>query len=244
MAAGFCYLNNAALAAETLTRAGKRTAILDIDVHHGNGTEAIFYDRADVLTVSIHADPARFYPFFWGHAAETGRGEGDGFNLNLPLPRGTVIDDYRAALGTALERIAQFRAGRARAGRRARHRASTIRSRVLPSMTPDFTRDRPRHSRAELPDADRAGGRLSLAEPRRQSRLAARRPGGHEHRSAAMRTGEAEASPTWCTRLPATSARMSSAEARRRRRCATMRAISSTSSWRRRTAACSAPASG
>lgn len=108
MAAGFCYFNNAAIAAEILTRAGKRTAVLDIDVHHGNGTEAIFYDRADVLTVSIHAHPKRFYPFFWGYETETGRGEGEGFNLNLPLPRGTELVAYRAALDIALGRIAQF----------------------------------------------------------------------------------------------------------------------------------------
>jgi acetoin utilization deacetylase AcuC-like enzyme len=108
MAAGFCYFNNAAIAAALLTGAGKRTAILDIDVHHGNGTEAIFYDRADVLTVSIHAHPKRFYPFFWGYAEERGRGEGEGFNLNLPLERGTAIKPYCAALGTALERIAAF----------------------------------------------------------------------------------------------------------------------------------------
>jgi acetoin utilization deacetylase AcuC-like enzyme len=107
-AAGFCYLNNTAIAAELLTRAGRRTGILDIDVHHGNGTEAIFYDRADVLTVSIHADPKRFYPFFWGHAGEQGRGDGEGFNLNVPLPRGTRMDGYRAALDTALRRIADF----------------------------------------------------------------------------------------------------------------------------------------
>ena len=107
VAAGFCYLNNAAIAADTLTRAGRRTAVLDIDVHHGNGTEAIFYDRADVLTVSIHADPSRFYPFFWGYAEERGRGEGEGFNLNLPLPRGTEIGGYLDALARALERIAE-----------------------------------------------------------------------------------------------------------------------------------------
>ena len=108
MAAGFCYLNNTAIAAALLTTAGKRTAILDIDVHHGNGTEAIFYDRADVLTVSIHAHPKRFYPFFWGYAEETGRGAGEGFNLNLPLERGTSIKPYCAALDTALARIAAF----------------------------------------------------------------------------------------------------------------------------------------
>lgn len=108
MAAGFCYLNNAALAAETLVRAGARPAILDIDVHHGNGTEAIFYARADVLTVSLHADPARFYPFFWGHADERGTGAGDGFNLNMPLARGTGDAAYLEALATALAAIRAF----------------------------------------------------------------------------------------------------------------------------------------
>jgi acetoin utilization deacetylase AcuC-like enzyme len=109
VAAGFCYINNSALAAEILTRAGKRVAILDIDVHHGNGTEAIFYDRADILTISLHADTSRFYPFFWGYPQETGRGEGEGFNLNLPLARGTQIDDYRSGLAKALRRIEEFR---------------------------------------------------------------------------------------------------------------------------------------
>lgn len=109
VAAGFCYINNSALAAEILNQGGKRVAILDIDVHHGNGTEAIFYDRADILTVSLHADPKRFYPFFWGYAEETGRGEGEGYNLNVPLPRGTRIDDYRMALAKALRRISDFR---------------------------------------------------------------------------------------------------------------------------------------
>lgn len=108
MAAGFCYFNNTAIAAEMLTRAGRRVAILDIDVHHGNGTEAIFYDRADVLTVSLHAHPKRFYPFFWGYAEERGRGAGEGFNLNLPLERGTTIKPYCAALETALQHVADF----------------------------------------------------------------------------------------------------------------------------------------
>jgi acetoin utilization deacetylase AcuC-like enzyme len=108
VAAGFCYFNNAAIAAEILTRAGKRVAILDIDVHHGNGTEAIFYDRADVLTVSIHAHPKRFYPFFWGYEDETGRGAGEGFNLNLPMERGTVIKDYCTNLAIALQLVTDF----------------------------------------------------------------------------------------------------------------------------------------
>ena len=108
MAAGFCYFNNAAIAAQQLVRGGRRVAVLDIDVHHGNGTQAIFYDRPDVLTVSIHAHPKRFYPFFWGYADEAGRGDGEGYNLNLPLERGTAIEPYRVALGTALGRIASF----------------------------------------------------------------------------------------------------------------------------------------
>jgi acetoin utilization deacetylase AcuC-like enzyme len=105
MAGGFCFLNNAAIAAERLLRAGRRPAILDVDVHHGNGTQGIFYARGDVLTVSIHADPVRFYPFYWGHAQERGQGPGLGANLNLPLPRGTGDDAYLEALATALERI-------------------------------------------------------------------------------------------------------------------------------------------
>jgi acetoin utilization deacetylase AcuC-like enzyme len=108
LAGGFCFLNNSAIAAQALLRAGRRPAILDVDVHHGNGTQGIFYHRRDVLTVSIHADPARFYPFFWGHAQERGEGEGMGYNLNLPLPRGTGDEDYLAALGLALARIRSF----------------------------------------------------------------------------------------------------------------------------------------
>jgi acetoin utilization deacetylase AcuC-like enzyme len=103
---GYCYLNNAAIAAEAARAAGRRVAILDIDYHHGNGTQDIFYDRGDILFISIHADPATDYPFYWGHADEAGEGEGEGATLNLPLPQGTRIDSYRRALGIALERIA------------------------------------------------------------------------------------------------------------------------------------------
>lgn len=108
LAGGFCFLNNAAIAAERLRVAGLRPAILDVDVHHGNGTQGIFYARDDVLTVSIHADPAAFYPFFWGHAQERGTGRGLGFNFNLPLPRGTDDAAYLRALDSALERVADF----------------------------------------------------------------------------------------------------------------------------------------
>lgn len=108
LAGGFCFLNNAAIAAERLRMADRRPAILDVDVHHGNGTQGIFHARPDVLTVSIHADPERFYPFFWGHAQERGAGDGLGCNLNLPLPRGTDDTQYLAALATALDRVVSF----------------------------------------------------------------------------------------------------------------------------------------
>lgn len=108
LAGGFCFLNNAGIAAERLRSKGLRAAILDVDVHHGNGTQGIFYDRDDVLTVSIHADPVRFYPFFWGHADERGTGRGTGYNLNLPLARGTGDDAYLKTLDVALERVVNF----------------------------------------------------------------------------------------------------------------------------------------
>ncbi len=108
LAGGFCFLNNAGIAAQRLRGVGLRAAILDVDVHHGNGTQGIFYDRSDLLTVSIHADPTRFYPFFWGHAQERGQGRGLGYNLNLPLARGTGDDDYLETLAVALRRIASF----------------------------------------------------------------------------------------------------------------------------------------
>jgi acetoin utilization deacetylase AcuC-like enzyme len=106
---GYCYLNAAAVAAEAAIAAGRgRIAILDIDYHHGNGTQDVFYDRGDVLFVSIHADPATDYPFYWGHADETGEGAGEGATLNLPLPRGTALEAYERALETALARISAF----------------------------------------------------------------------------------------------------------------------------------------
>ena len=108
LAGGFCFLNNSGIAAEAFLKAGLRPAILDVDVHHGNGTQGIFYHRRDVLTVSIHADPVRFYPFFWGHAEERGEAEGLGYNLNLPLPRGTDDAGYLDTLDTALARIRAF----------------------------------------------------------------------------------------------------------------------------------------
>ena len=85
---GFCYFNNAAIAAEVLRRTFSRVAILDFDTHHGDGTQAIFYARGDVFYGSVHTDPSAYYPHFAGYADETGAGAGEGANLNLPLPFG------------------------------------------------------------------------------------------------------------------------------------------------------------
>ncbi|MGB5247945.1 MAG: histone deacetylase family protein [Woeseia sp.] len=108
---GFCFLNNSAIAAHILRSAHERVAILDVDVHHGNGTQDIFYERGDVLTVSIHADPVRFYPFFWGYADERGAGDGQDANYNFPLPRGTNDDDYLPVLDEAIARVRKFKPG-------------------------------------------------------------------------------------------------------------------------------------
>jgi acetoin utilization deacetylase AcuC-like enzyme len=107
-AGGFCFLNNSAIAASHLRQRHERVAILDVDVHHGNGTQGIFYRRSDVFTVSIHADPVAYYPFVWGYAHERGEGEGQGTNLNIPLPIGTGDDGYIAALDAAKHAIASF----------------------------------------------------------------------------------------------------------------------------------------
>ncbi|HSH69426.1 MAG TPA: histone deacetylase family protein [Deferrisomatales bacterium] len=104
---GFCYFNSAAVAAHHLSALGP-VAVLDVDYHHGNGTQSIFYERADVLTVSIHGHPRFAYPYFSGFADETGEGEGRGFNLNLPLPEHVEGPRYREALEKGLRRIRAF----------------------------------------------------------------------------------------------------------------------------------------
>ena len=107
MAGGYCFFNNAAIAAEAIVRStGGRVAILDVDYHHGNGTQQIFWRRGDVHYVSLHADPERQYPFFLGRADEIGEGEGAGANLNLPLPAGTDDASFLTALDRGLEAIA------------------------------------------------------------------------------------------------------------------------------------------
>jgi acetoin utilization deacetylase AcuC-like enzyme len=107
-AGGFCFLNNSAIAAAQLRQKHERVAILDVDVHHGNGTQGIFYRRPDVFTVSIHADPVAYYPFVWGYAHERGEADGEGANLNIPLPIGTGDDGYIEALKVANRAIAAF----------------------------------------------------------------------------------------------------------------------------------------
>jgi acetoin utilization deacetylase AcuC-like enzyme len=108
-AAGYCYINNAAVAAQAfLDQGAARVAILDVDYHHGNGTQGIFYERADVLCVSLHADPADDYPFYLGYRDETGAGPGEGCNLNYPLALGTDYKGWVAALEDGLTHIRRY----------------------------------------------------------------------------------------------------------------------------------------
>jgi acetoin utilization deacetylase AcuC-like enzyme len=107
---GYCYFNNAAIVAEWLRREGgaRKVAILDIDYHHGNGTQQIFWERGDVLYLSLHADPARAYPYFSGYATEGGSGDGAGLTRNWPLAARTGLDGYAVALAEALRMIVAF----------------------------------------------------------------------------------------------------------------------------------------
>jgi acetoin utilization deacetylase AcuC-like enzyme len=106
---GYCFINNAAVAAQALLDKGaKRVAIYDVDYHHGNGTQEIFYQRDDVLVVNLHADPRQEYPFYLGFADEKGVGRGEGFTLNLPMPHGTRFDGFDDALRTANTAINAF----------------------------------------------------------------------------------------------------------------------------------------
>jgi len=104
---GYCYLNNAAVAAEYLGQFG-RVATLDVDFHHGNGTQQIFYRRADVFATSIHADPNWKFPYFSGFENETGEGAGAGFNLNRSLSAGTTNQQYQSTLEAVLAKISEY----------------------------------------------------------------------------------------------------------------------------------------
>ena len=108
---GYCFLNNAAIAAQSLRDQGaNRVAILDVDFHHGNGTQDIFYERSDVLFTSLHGDPAHAFPYFLGYASETGRGAGSGFNQNYPMPPETEFTVWLQALESAFKHIRLFKA--------------------------------------------------------------------------------------------------------------------------------------
>ena len=107
-AGGFCYLNNVAIAASEMLQELPRVAILDVDVHHGNGTQGIFYGRKDVFFCSLHGNPAEYFPFYAGYAHERGKGEGLGYNLNLPQAQGTGDEDYLTALDSGLDAIRRF----------------------------------------------------------------------------------------------------------------------------------------
>ena len=109
MYGGYCFLNNAAIAAQRLRDGGaSRVAILDVDFHHGNGTQDIFFDRGDVFYASIHGDPAETFPYFLGHADEVGTGAGEGANLNVPLGPGIGWSVWGDALSHALDRLVAF----------------------------------------------------------------------------------------------------------------------------------------
>lgn len=106
---GYCFLNNAAIAAQWFRdRGAPRVAVLDVDFHHGNGTQDIFYERDDVYFVSLHGDPREAFPHFLGYADETGTGKGQGYNANFPLPRGAGFDAWGSALASALASIRQY----------------------------------------------------------------------------------------------------------------------------------------
>jgi hypothetical protein len=168
VAGGFCFSTIPPSPPSALRRAA-RVAIIDVDLHHGNGTQGVFYERNDVLTVSIHADPVRFYPFFWGHADERGEGLGLGYNLNLPLPRksGDEASSPRSTQRSAASRPSRPTRSSWRSAstpsRATRSAASPSRRRALPASA--------RRSQAQAADGHRAGGRLSLRRTRRQPDL-------------------------------------------------------------------------
>ena len=106
---GYCFINNASVAAQHMRDKGlDKVAVLDVDFHHGNGTQAIFYNRSDVLFLSLHGDPMHAFPHFLGHADEVGYSEGEGFNFNYPMPAGTSFSKWSKSLELALQQISKF----------------------------------------------------------------------------------------------------------------------------------------
>lgn len=161
---GYCFLNNAALAAQHLLDDGAaRVAILDIDYHHGNGTQSIFYRRSDVLFVSVHGDPRTEYPFYLGHADETGEGEGLGYNMNVPLAAGASAAQWFAALETACIKINAYGADALVVSLGVDGFAGDPASRVSLS-TSDFLRIGERIAHLGLPTAFMMEGGSAIAE--------------------------------------------------------------------------------
>ena len=146
---GYCYLNNAAIAAQQLIDAGQqRVAVFDVDYHHGNGTQDIFYDRDDVLYLSIHGDPDFEFPYFLGRASESGTGVGEGYNHNEPLPAGTTFAEWMVAFDRCVARIVDFAA-----------------SSLVLSLGVDTFRDDPiSHFTLDTDDYEVIGRRLALLD--------------------------------------------------------------------------------
>ncbi len=176
VAGGFCFINNSAVAAQRLRKNAARVAILDVDLHHGNGTQGIFYARPDVLTVSIHADPVRFYPFFWGYADERGEGAGLGYNYNLPLERKSGDAVFLEALEAACKRIEAF-APEALVVALGLDAFEGDPFGGLSVSTPGFARIAEAIAQTRPADGDRAGGRLPLRRARRQPHFISHRMG-------------------------------------------------------------------
>ncbi len=168
LAGGFCYLNNAAIAAQVLVDGGAKPAVLDVDVHHGNGTQGILYDRDDVFFCSVHGDPRGLYPWYAGYDDETGTGKGLGCNRNLPLAAGTEDTGYVEAVESGLTAIRRFGASVliVSLGLRCTCRRSDGESRSDRRRIPHH---RPAHRQLRRADAAGAGGRLHRREVGRQS---------------------------------------------------------------------------
>ena len=185
---GYCFFNNAAIAAEHIaTTTGSKVSVLDVDYHHGNGTQEIFYERGDVQYVSLHGDPVPRYPYVIGYADETGAGDGAGCNLNIPLPPGTDDDRYLIALVQGLDSISAFGP------------STLVVSLGIDTFVTDpicdfalttegFAEVRRGGRRGRPADGGRAGGRLRRRAPRRERPPLAHRPRVERRDHAALRS--------------------------------------------------------
>ncbi len=169
---GYCYINNAAVAAQWfLDNGARRVSILDVDYHHGNGTQEIFYSRADVQVINLHADPMQEYPYFLGHADERGAGEGEGFNLNYPMRFGTSWETWSAVAGRRLRQASCLPAGCRRRLARCRYLREGP-DQPVQAEDRRLSEDRRAHRKTRPADAFRHGRRLCRRRNRRQCRRA------------------------------------------------------------------------